>query len=96
MQKMMVISAEQYDRMLKSYDEAMEELFDLREQLQAITESDSLPQPPQGDFVIPESMMKHARSDEAITLRLIRSRLRSREEVVAISQQKEEDCADED
>lgn len=83
MQKMMVISAEQYDRMLKSYDEAMEELFDLREQLQ-------------GDFVIPESMMKHARSDEAITLRLIRSRLRSREEVVAISQQKEEDCADED
>lgn len=33
MQKAIVIPADQYDRMVKSYDEAMEELWQLREQL---------------------------------------------------------------
>lgn len=33
MQKMIMIPEERYDKMLKSYDEAMEELFELREQL---------------------------------------------------------------
>lgn len=33
MQKMIVIPEERYDKMLKSYDEAMEELIHLREQL---------------------------------------------------------------
>ena len=33
---MICISAEQYNRMLESYDKAMEELQDLKEQLQAV------------------------------------------------------------
>lgn len=96
MQKMIMIPEERYNCMLESYDTAMEELQELREQLQAIKEIDSLPQEWQGDFVITESMMKHARCDETITLRLIRSRLRSREKAVAISQQEEEGKANED
>jgi len=36
MQRMICISAEQYNRMLESYDKAMEELQDLKEQLQAV------------------------------------------------------------
>ena len=35
MQRMICISAEQYNRMLESYDKAMEELQELKEQLQA-------------------------------------------------------------
>ena len=36
MQKMMYIPEERYSRMLESYDKAMEELQDLKEQLQAV------------------------------------------------------------
>ena len=36
MQRMICISAEQYNRMLESYDKAMEELQELKEQLQAV------------------------------------------------------------
>lgn len=36
MQRMICISAEQYNRMLESYDKAMEELRELKEQLQAV------------------------------------------------------------
>ncbi len=35
MQRMICISAEQYNRMLESYDKAMEELQELKEQLRA-------------------------------------------------------------
>lgn len=33
MQKVIMIPEDRYNKMLKSYDEAMEELFELREQL---------------------------------------------------------------
>ncbi|MBE7727137.1 MAG: hypothetical protein E7244_22860 [Enterocloster citroniae] len=36
MQRMICISAEQYNRMLESYDKAIEELQELKEQLQAV------------------------------------------------------------
>lgn len=36
MQRMICMSAEQYNRMLESYDKAMEELQELKEQLQAV------------------------------------------------------------
>lgn len=36
MQRMICISAEQYNRMLESYDKAMEELRELKGQLQAV------------------------------------------------------------
>lgn len=36
MQKMMYIPEERYNRMLESYDKAMEELQELKEQLQAV------------------------------------------------------------
>lgn len=36
MQRIICISAEQYDRMVESYDKAMEELRELKEQLQAV------------------------------------------------------------
>ena len=36
MQKMMYIPEERYNQMLESYDKAMEELQDLKEQLQAV------------------------------------------------------------
>lgn len=96
MQKMIMIPEERYNCMLESYDKAVEELYDLQDQLQAIKESNPRPQMPQGDFVISEAMMKHAKSDEAITLRLIRSRLHSREESIARSQQSKEGGTDED
>lgn len=38
---MILVPVDQYDRMLESDDRAMEELSDLREQLQALKESDS-------------------------------------------------------
>lgn len=40
MQKMICIPVDQYDRMVESYDTAMEELRQLREQLQALKEGE--------------------------------------------------------
>lgn len=40
MQRMIMIPEERYDKMLKSYDEAIEELRRLREDLQAMKEGD--------------------------------------------------------
>lgn len=40
MQKMICIPVDQYDRMAESYDNAMEELRKLREQLQAMKVGD--------------------------------------------------------
>lgn len=90
MQRMIMIPVEQYDRMVESYDNAMEELHGLREQLQEIKSNDFFDPLSQDGFVISESMMKHAKNDEIVTLRLIRSRLCSREETVSRSQQEGE------
>lgn len=40
MQRMICIPSEQYSQMLKSYDNAMKELQELKEQLQAMKEGD--------------------------------------------------------
>ena len=40
MQRMICIPSDQYNRMLESYDNAMRELQELKEQLQAMKEDD--------------------------------------------------------
>ncbi|MFR3728384.1 hypothetical protein [Lacrimispora sp.] len=40
MQKMILVPVEQYSRMIESYDKAMEELQELREQLKAMAGQD--------------------------------------------------------
>ena len=40
MQRMICIPSDQYNRMLESYDDAMRELQELKEQLQAMKEGD--------------------------------------------------------
>lgn len=40
MQKLITIPAERYDRMIESYDSAMEELHRLREELKAMKEGE--------------------------------------------------------
>lgn len=40
MQKMILVPVEQYNRMIESYDKAMEELYEVREQLKAMKGKD--------------------------------------------------------
>lgn len=40
MQKMILVPVEQYNRMIESYDKAMEELHEVREQLKVMTNQD--------------------------------------------------------
>lgn len=40
MQKMILVPVEQYNRMIESYDKAMEELYEVREQIKAIKSLD--------------------------------------------------------
>ena len=40
MQRMILVPVDQYDRMIESYEKAMEELYELREQLKSLKEGD--------------------------------------------------------
>lgn len=81
MQKLITISQEQYDCMLKSYDEVMEELYDLRERLKSLTATQDDVAEELRIYELMDGM--GCGRDEAELL------LQDEAEAVAISQQKE-------
>lgn len=77
--KIIMIPEERYNRMLESYDGAMEEILELSEENKRLKASkDPLLMVMSDDFKMSESMLKYAKNDEVITIRLICRRIRER------------------
>lgn len=77
--KMIMIPEERYNCMLESYDGAMEEILELSEENKRLKAcEDPLLMVMSDDFRMSESMLKYAKNDEVITIRLICRRIRER------------------
>ena len=95
MQKMIAIPEERYNCMLESYNRAMEEILKLSEENKRLKAYEDPLLVVMGDeFRMSESMLKYAKNDEVVTIRLICRRIRERMESIARSQQSEEGGAD--
>lgn len=93
--KMIMIPEERYNRMVESYNGAMEEILELSEENKRLKACEyPLLMVMSDDFRMSESMLKYAKNDEVVTIRLICRRIRERMESIAISQQSEEGGAD--
>lgn len=81
MKKMIAISEERYNRMVESYNGAMEEILELSEENKRLKACEDPLLMVMGDeFRMSESMLKYAKNDEVITIRLICRRIRERME----------------
>lgn len=79
--KMIMVPEERYNRMLESYDGAMEKILELSEENKRLKAcEDPLLMVMSDDFRMSESMLKYAKNDEVVTIRLICRRIRERME----------------
>lgn len=93
--KMIMVPEERYNRMVESYNGAMEEILELSEENKRLKACENpLLMVMSDDFRISEPMLKYAKNDEVVTIRLICRRIRERMESIARSQQSEEGGAD--
>lgn len=81
MKRMIAISEERYNHMVESYDGAMEEILELSEENKRLkAREDPLLVIMSDEFRMSESILKYAKNDEVITIRLICRRIRERME----------------